>query len=184
MPRLKTGVPRRSAGETAGKMNWRSCPAKLQLAAQPSRAGVRGWSIAVFRNMRWFLAAWGMVVTRRILLVVHYLCHEIVHFSCMYEAGQAKLRPSSCRSNALKDLIVQGVVRWAAKLIAVEKRPHPQLRPDDLARRQWHRGRCFWRTFARPLLLLRQFRNYCGLIKIARCGFPWEKTTKRPVASV
>ena len=26
--------------------------------------------------------------------------------------------------------------------------------------------------------LLRQFRNYCGLIKIARCGFPWKKTTK------
>jgi hypothetical protein len=31
---------------------------------------------------------------------------------------------------------------------------------------------------------LRQFRNYCGLINIARCGFPWKKTTKRPVASV
>ncbi len=29
-----------------------------------------------------------------------------------------------------------------------------------------------------------QFRNYCGLKKIARCGFPWAKTTKRPVASV
>jgi hypothetical protein len=37
-----------------------------------------------------------------------------------------------------------------------------------------------------PRLLprLRQFRNYRGLIKIARCGFPWQKTTKRPVASV
>jgi hypothetical protein len=31
---------------------------------------------------------------------------------------------------------------------------------------------------------LEQFRNYCGLKKIARCGFPWEKTTTRPVASV
>jgi uncharacterized protein YecT (DUF1311 family) len=31
---------------------------------------------------------------------------------------------------------------------------------------------------------LEQFRNYCGLKKIARCGFPWEKTTKRPAASV
>ena len=31
---------------------------------------------------------------------------------------------------------------------------------------------------------LKQFRNYCGLKKVARCGFPWEKTTKRPVASV
>ena len=25
---------------------------------------------------------------------------------------------------------------------------------------------------------LEQFRNDCGLKKIARCGFPWEKTTK------
>jgi hypothetical protein len=31
--------------------------------------------------------------------------------------------------------------------------------------------------------LLQHFRNYCGAIKVARCGFPWEKTTKRPVAS-
>jgi hypothetical protein len=31
--------------------------------------------------------------------------------------------------------------------------------------------------------VLRQFRNYCGPIKIARCGFPWEKTTKRLIAS-
>ena len=31
---------------------------------------------------------------------------------------------------------------------------------------------------------LEQFRNYCGLKKIARCGFPWEKTTEGPVASV
>src|SRR5271154_4997718 len=30
----------------------------------------------------------------------------------------------------------------------------------------------------------RQSRNYGGLIKIARCGFPWEKTTKWPIASV
>jgi Carboxypeptidase regulatory-like domain/TonB dependent receptor/TonB-dependent Receptor Plug Domain len=32
--------------------------------------------------------------------------------------------------------------------------------------------------------LLKRFRNYCGLIKIARSGFPWEKTTKRSLASV
>jgi hypothetical protein len=31
---------------------------------------------------------------------------------------------------------------------------------------------------------LERFRNYCGLIKIARCGFPWQKTTKRALASV
>ena len=30
---------------------------------------------------------------------------------------------------------------------------------------------------------LKQFRNYCGLAKVARCGFPGKKTTKRPVAS-
>jgi hypothetical protein len=27
-----------------------------------------------------------------------------------------------------------------------------------------------------------QFRNYGGLVKVARSGFPWEKTTKGPVA--
>src|SRR5580658_9173146 len=31
---------------------------------------------------------------------------------------------------------------------------------------------------------LKRFRNHCGLIEIARGGFPWEKTTKRPAASV
>jgi hypothetical protein len=31
---------------------------------------------------------------------------------------------------------------------------------------------------------LKQFRNYGGLVKVARSGFPWEKTTKGPVASV
>ena len=31
---------------------------------------------------------------------------------------------------------------------------------------------------------LEQFRNYCGVIKVARSGFPWEKTTKGDVASV
>jgi hypothetical protein len=35
-----------------------------------------------------------------------------------------------------------------------------------------------------PWPFLEQFRNYCGLIKIARCGFPWEKTTKRAATSV
>jgi hypothetical protein len=29
-----------------------------------------------------------------------------------------------------------------------------------------------------------QFRNYRGLMKIVRGGFPWEKTTKWPIASV
>ena len=28
----------------------------------------------------------------------------------------------------------------------------------------------------------KRFRNYCGLIKIARSGFPWEKTTKGSLA--
>jgi hypothetical protein len=30
----------------------------------------------------------------------------------------------------------------------------------------------------------KQFRNYRGLIRIARCGFLWEKTTKRSIASL
>jgi hypothetical protein len=32
--------------------------------------------------------------------------------------------------------------------------------------------------------VFKRFRNYCGLIKVARSGFPWEKTTKGDVASV
>src|ERR1700689_1441110 len=32
--------------------------------------------------------------------------------------------------------------------------------------------------------VLERFRNYCGLIKVARIGFPWEKTTTGDVASV
>jgi probable addiction module antidote protein len=35
-----------------------------------------------------------------------------------------------------------------------------------------------------PRVLLERFRNYCGLIKVARSGFPWEKTTKGDMASV
>ena len=31
---------------------------------------------------------------------------------------------------------------------------------------------------------LKQFHNYWGLTKIARCGFPWKKATKRPLPSV
>jgi hypothetical protein len=31
--------------------------------------------------------------------------------------------------------------------------------------------------------LFKAFRDYRGPIKFARCGFPWEKTTSRPVAS-
>ena len=30
--------------------------------------------------------------------------------------------------------------------------------------------------------VFKRFRNYCGLIKIARSGFPWEKTTRRSSA--
>jgi hypothetical protein len=32
--------------------------------------------------------------------------------------------------------------------------------------------------------VLKRFRNYRDLIKIARSRFPWEKTTKRSVASI
>ncbi len=31
---------------------------------------------------------------------------------------------------------------------------------------------------------LEQFRNYYGLRRIARCGFPGKKTTKRPIVPV
>jgi hypothetical protein len=96
MPQLRTRAPRRPA--------------------QPSRAVVRAWPSGTLRNMRSFLAAWGMVVTRRVLLVVHYLCHEIVHFRCMYEAGEAKLRLRFMVKQWAKGHDVQGVVLWAAKV--------------------------------------------------------------------
>ncbi len=47
-----------------------------------------------------------------------------------------------------------------------------------------------WRIPLKPPIelsninVLKRFRNYCGLIKIARSGFPWEKTTRRSLASV
>src|ERR1700689_736304 len=31
-------------------------------------------------------------------------------------------------------------------------------------------------------MILKRFRNYGGFIKVARSGFPWEKTTKGDVA--
>src|SRR5580658_6038975 len=34
----------------------------------------------------------------------------------------------------------------------------------------------------KPGEYLRRIRNYCGLITMARSGFPWEKTTKRRLA--
>jgi hypothetical protein len=30
----------------------------------------------------------------------------------------------------------------------------------------------------------KRFRNYWGLVRVARSGFPWEKTTKRSLALV
>jgi len=41
---------------------------------------------------------------------------------------------------------------------------------------------CF--VYTRSENALERFRNYCGLIKVVRSGFPWEKTTKGDVASV
>jgi hypothetical protein len=37
---------------------------------------------------------------------------------------------------------------------------------------------------AGPAPPIRAVRYYCGLIGIERCGFLWEKTTERPIASV
>ena len=41
-----------------------------------------------------------------------------------------------------------------------------------------------WREDHEGWVQLERFRNYRGLIKVARSGFPWEKTTKGDVASV
>jgi hypothetical protein len=63
----------------------RDCHARLQLAADPGRGKVRVRSADALCDTRSFLVAWGMVMTCLVLLVVDYLCHVIVHFSCMYE---------------------------------------------------------------------------------------------------
>ncbi len=39
-------------------------------------------------------------------------------------------------------------------------------------------------AYTKRKTVLKRFRNYCGLINLARGGFPWEKTTKGEVASV
>jgi hypothetical protein len=45
-------------------------------------------STEILRDTRSLLVAWGMAA-RLVLLVVDYLCHVIVHFSCMNEMGAA-----------------------------------------------------------------------------------------------
>ena len=40
--------------------------------------------------------------------------------------------------------------------------------------------RCHAGFSGQPDVIVKRFRNYCGLIKIARSGFPWEKPRKGP----
>jgi hypothetical protein len=65
--------------------------------------------------------------------------------------------------------------------------------PADVAR--WGDGRRVRRqAFCRlgimrgfsgqPDVIVKRFRNSCCLIKVARSGFPWQKTTKGDMASV
>jgi hypothetical protein len=54
----------------------------------PARRSVIVRSTGILRDTRSLLVAWGMA-TRLVLLVVDYLCHVIVHFSCMNETGSA-----------------------------------------------------------------------------------------------
>jgi hypothetical protein len=65
---------------------------------------------------------------------------------------------------------------------------HMQPKPGGWQSRERHFGRSLGsKSFSVPDLAkqyLERFRNYCGLIKVARSGFPWEKTTKGDVASV
>lgn len=56
-------------------------------AAHLGRAGVRLRLTDVLRDTKSFLVAWGMEIKRRVLLVMDYLCHVIVHFSCRYEVS-------------------------------------------------------------------------------------------------
>jgi hypothetical protein len=52
----------------------------------PARRSAIVRSTEILRDTRSLLVAWGMAA-RLVLLVVDYLCHVIVHFSCMNEMG-------------------------------------------------------------------------------------------------
>jgi hypothetical protein len=52
----------------------------------PARRSAIVRSTEILSDTRSLLGAWGMAA-RLVLLVVDYLCHVIVHFSCMNEMG-------------------------------------------------------------------------------------------------
>jgi hypothetical protein len=54
----------------------------------PARRSAIVRSTEILRDTRSLLVAWGMAA-RLVLLVVDYLCHVIVHFSCMNKMGSA-----------------------------------------------------------------------------------------------
>ncbi len=95
---LKVILPPSGPGRLEAESGWdRSLPsaprdsqASLLLAARTDRAKVRVRSTDVLRDKKSFLVAWGMAMTRLVLLVVDYLCHVIVHFSCMYEVDAGR----------------------------------------------------------------------------------------------
>jgi hypothetical protein len=65
------------------------------------------------------------------------------------------------RDSFLESTVIVSEVTLGALLSKAERRPPTWLTGD-----------------------VKQFRDYCGLTKIARCGFSWRKTTKKSIASV
>ena len=95
-------MPRSGHRRPVAESRWGrslSSQASLQLAAHPDRARMRVRSTDVLRDTRSFLVAWGMAMTRLVLLVVDDLCHVILHFSCSYEMGAGSLHQARGGSN-------------------------------------------------------------------------------------
>ncbi len=96
MPRPKTGAPGRPAGEIAGTERGRSSrldpPEVVRSRNWPGKAApwARQRDCPVNRNLARYEIVAGCMgdgSARLVLLVVDYLCHVIVHFSCMNEMG-------------------------------------------------------------------------------------------------
>ena len=88
-------------------------------------------STDALRDTRSLLVAWGMVMTRLVLLVVDYLCHVIVHFRCMYEVGVAPAMRRCLGKRCAMRPDVRGAVRSAAKpMMAERKRASGGNEPD------------------------------------------------------
>jgi hypothetical protein len=98
-------------------------------------------------------------MTRLVMLVVDYLCHVIVHFSCMYEIGPGDLR--SAPAGAIPQLCLETrraeVVQWGAKATAAKRTSaFGDCDPDAPGAWGRSRGRCISRICPAPCARTRE----------------------------